>query len=102
MSATVKKPKLDWHGIVSALHRRGMTLTKLAELNNLPESACRKAKTIPYRKAEAAIASFLGMKVEELWPDRYPVKKSRILDSKYEGSLESQKSALAADIRAAA
>lgn len=102
MSTIVKKPKLDWHGVVSALHRRGMTLTKLAELNDLPESACRKAKTIPHRRAEAAIASFLRMKVEELWPDRYPIKKSRILDSKYQGTLESQKTALAADIRTAA
>lgn len=96
------KTKLDWFDIKSELHRRGMTLTKLAELNDLDPSACRKVKTHPNLKAEAAIADFLGRKVEELWPDRYPIRKSRILSSKYDGPLESQKSALAADTREAA
>lgn len=96
------KPIKDWHYIKSELHRRGMTLTKLAELNDLHPSACRKVKVAVNRKAEAAIAAFLGVKPEELWPTRYPIQSSRILSNAYSGSLESQKARLAADMGVAA
>ncbi|MBP1862176.1 helix-turn-helix domain-containing protein [Rhizobium herbae] len=96
------KPKLDWHDIKSELHRRSMTLTKLAELNGLDPTACRKVKSHTNRKAEAVIAAFIGRKPEELWPDRYPIQTSRIFDSKKWAALESQKATTSADTRKAA
>jgi len=76
-----QRPKMDWLGIVAELHRRGMTLTELALRNGLPAGACRKARSIHHYPAQAAIAKFLGFKPEDLWPDRYPKGKPRILDT---------------------
>ncbi len=92
----------DWIAIKGELHRRGMTLTKLAELNGLDPSACRCAGSRTHRKAEAAIADFLGVAVEKLFPDRYPIRTARILSSKYDAPAASQKSSAPADTRAAA
>jgi len=92
----------DWFSIKAELHRQGMTLTKLAELNNLDPSACRCAGSRTHRKAEAAIADFLGVPVEKLFPDRYPIRTARILSSKYDDAVASQKSPTSSDTRAAA
>ncbi|WP_245247796.1 helix-turn-helix domain-containing protein [Tianweitania sediminis] len=69
-----------------------MTLTKLAELNGLDPSACRQAGSRVNRKAEAAIADFLGVAVAKLFPDRYPIRTSKILSSKYDKPNASLKS----------
>lgn len=98
----MKDQHWDWHAIKAALHRKGMTLTRLAELNGLDPSACRIAGTRVNRKAEAAIADFLQVPVERLFPDRYPIRSSRILDSKYERDGASQKSLAPAGMRAVA
>lgn len=84
-------PKLDWPGIVAALHREGMTLTELARRNGLPEGACRKVPKIGHYKAQQVIAEFLGYKPEDLWPDRYPKGKPRILDTRKYPPVASQK-----------
>lgn len=78
------KPKWDRFSIKAELHRQGMTLTRLAEINQLNPNQFRAVWTRTHRKAEAAIASFLNVPVEELFPDRYPVRSSSILSSKYE------------------
>ncbi len=57
--------------IRAAIHMRGMTLTKLAVDNGLSESACRHALNRPLPKADMVISSFLGVSLNELWPDRY-------------------------------
>jgi len=93
---------LDWEGIVAEVHRRKMTMTKLATLNGLDPSTCRKVKTHTHRKAEAIIAKFIERKPEELWPDRYPVRTSRIFDSAKHAALESQIAKASADVRVAA
>lgn len=84
----------DWHSIKAELHRRGMTLTRLATLNGLDPSACRVVASRTHRKAEAAIAKFLGVSPATLWPDRYPARTSRILSSKYEAAAASPKDGL--------
>lgn len=76
------KPAMDWPGIVAEIHRQGMTLTELAKRNGLPETACRKVSSQSHYKAQQVIAEFLGYKPEQLWPDRYPKGKPRILDTK--------------------
>lgn len=98
----MSKPKWDQHSILAELRRRGMTMTKLAEINGLNPGYFRQVWKRTIRKAEAAIASFLEIPVEQLFPDRYPIRSSRILSSKYDDAGASQKSNTTADLRAAA
>lgn len=98
----MSKTKWDRHSIKAELHRRGMTLTRLAEINDLNPNRFRTVWNATHRKAEAALAKFLGEPVEELFPDRYPIRSSRILSSKYDGDGASQKSSADAGIRSAA
>lgn len=88
----MNKKVWDRHSIKAELHRRGMTLTRLAEINELDPKTFRSVWARTHRKAEAAIASFLDQPVEELFPDRYPIRSSRILSSKYEAAGASPKS----------
>lgn len=96
------KPKWDSHSIKAELHRRGMTLMRLAELNEINPSVFRHVWKRTHRKAEAAIARFLDVPVEELFPDRYPIRSSVILSSKYAPGTTSPKSDAAQRLRSAA
>lgn len=78
-----KAPKWDKHAILGELRRRGMTLTRLAELNNVSPGGFRLIWVRPNANSEAAIANFLQIPVEELFPDRYPKTKALVLASKY-------------------
>jgi Ner family transcriptional regulator len=78
-----KKPKWDQHSIKAELHRRGMTLSALAASIGMKPNNFAHVWKRTNRKAEAAIAEFLTVPVEELFPDRYPITTTRILDSKY-------------------
>lgn len=98
----MSKTKWDRHSIKAELHRQGMTLTRLAEMNDLNPNRFRTVWNSTHRKAEAAIAVFLKVPVEELFPDRYPIRSSRILSSKYERDAASQKSPPHAGMRNAA
>lgn len=100
--STTEKPVLDWPGIIAELHRRGMTLTGLAQMHGVGASLMRKTKQNTNFKCQAIIADFIGHKPEKLWPSRYPKGKSRILDTQKYPQLASQKSADAADNRDAA
>ncbi len=95
-------PALDWPGIVAELHRRGMTLTELAKRNGLPLGATRKLRNTPHYKAQEVVAEFLGFKPKDLFPDRYPKGKPRILDTVKYPPVASQNADLSADKRAAA
>jgi Ner family transcriptional regulator len=75
-----QEPTMDWPAIVADLHRRGMTLTELANRNDIAPYTIRKVKSVTHYKSQAAIAEFLGQKPEDLWPSRYPKGKPRILD----------------------
>ncbi|QJR20642.1 transcriptional regulator [Pelagibacterium halotolerans] len=90
------KQKWDRHSIKAELHRREMTLTGLAELNELNPNSFRGVWARTNRKAEAAIAEFLGVPVAELFPDRYPIRTTTILSSKYVAESESRKAARSA------
>lgn len=81
----------DKHAIKAELHRRGMTLTALAQREGLNPNSFRAVWARTHRKAEAALAGFLGVPVEELFPDRYPIRTSRILSTKYAGESASTK-----------
>ena len=62
-----------WHreDIKAAIRKRGTTVTKLAIDNNLSSSACRVALVRPSPAGESVISSFLGVPLQDLWPDRY-------------------------------
>lgn len=62
-----------WHreDIKAAVRKRGTTMTKLATDHGLSDSACRIALIRPAPSGESVIASFLGVPLQVLWPDRY-------------------------------
>lgn len=84
--------KWNRHTILAALHERGMTLTKLAEINGISRHSLCHVWKRPNARAEEAIARFLGVPVEVLWENfgRYPKRTATILSSKYEASDASQ------------
>ena len=67
-----RSPK-GWHkeDIKAAIRKRGTTLTQLAIDSGLYRSAIRVALIVPTYRAEQAVARFLGVAAEEIWPDRY-------------------------------
>jgi Ner family transcriptional regulator len=81
---TMAKPtKWDRHSILGELRRRGMTMAKLAELRGISPGGFRTIWTRQNAKSEQAIADFLEVPVEELFPDRYPKSHARILARQY-------------------
>ncbi|EHS51531.1 putative transcriptional regulator, Nlp [Rhizobium sp. PDO1-076] len=74
-----KPQKWDRHAILGELRRRGMTLTRLAELNNVSPGGFRTIWTRPNSNSESIIAAFLEVPVETLFPDRYPKSRSTVL-----------------------
>ncbi len=94
-----RKPKLAWPEILARLHLGGMTLTELARINDIPVGSCTRVKGQCHYKAQAAIAAFIGEKPEDLWPDRYPIGKPRILDTQKFPPVASAKAGGGADSR---
>lgn len=63
------EPKWDEYAIKAEIYRRGETLTSLAkQLGHVPGSL-RGAFHNPMSSANRAIAQFLDIPVQELWPD---------------------------------
>jgi Ner family transcriptional regulator len=77
--------------ILCEIRERKMTLVKLAEFHGRNPASFRHVWKRPNQINEQIIADFIGVPVEELWPDRYPKDSSRIFDSKKWGSAEGQK-----------
>ena len=99
----MSKPK-KWtkSEIKKQLEDRHMTLTGLAEINGLNPNTFRAVWSRTVRPAQEALAAFLEVPVEELFPDRYPIRKTRILDTAKYPQLESQKSPVTFDMEKAA
>lgn len=73
MKAVRRAPRVwDRHEIMAEVRRRGSNLRRISLAAGLSESTCRKALQEPQPAGEAVIADFLGVTVQELWPDRYP------------------------------
>lgn len=79
-----------------------MTLTGLAELKGVDPRNFRAVWSRTVRVAEQSIAEFLGVPAAELFPERYPIRKSTILSKENADLIASQKAAREADKRAAA
>lgn len=78
-----KTPKWDRHSILGELRRRGMTLTRLAELNNVSPGGFRTIWTRPNSNSESIISAFLEIPVEQLFPDRYPKSRNTVLAAEF-------------------
>jgi Ner family transcriptional regulator len=63
----------DWHpeDIKAAIRKTGFTLSDLSRAAGFSEGAAKRALLIPWPRMEAAIATRLGRKPEEIWPSRY-------------------------------
>lgn len=61
----------DRFAIRAEIHRRGSTLTKIAKNYGLSDAACRKALVTPFPAGERAIAKYLRLPIEVVFPDRY-------------------------------
>ena len=83
--------------IKCALEERGMTLSGLAELKGINPSAMRNVWRRTSRSCERAIAEYLGVPAAELFPDRYPIRKSCILSAENAALIAREKARRAAD-----
>lgn len=75
-----KKASLgDWHpaDVVAALHKRGITLRKLAERHDVSPKAVIKALRERSLPSERRIAEALGIAASDIWPSRYNPDGSR-------------------------
>lgn len=63
----------NWHraDIVAALKKKGWSLRALSVEAGLGPDTLRVALQSPYLKAEKIIAAAIGVKPEEIWPERY-------------------------------
>lgn len=86
-----KSSKWTQGRILGEIRDRKMTLAKLAEAHGRNPGSFGHIWKRPNRINEQIIADFLGVPVEELWPDRYPKDSSRVFDSKKWDSAEGQK-----------
>ncbi|PZR89677.1 MAG: transcriptional regulator [Stutzerimonas stutzeri] len=77
--------------ILSEIRDRGMTLEKLALRNDRNPNSFRHIWKRPNSINERIVADFIGVPVEELWPERYPKSTARVFDSKKWGEIEGQK-----------
>lgn len=69
----------DWdpEDIKAAVRKRGVTLAGLARAAGLDGAALRLALVLPRKAAERAIADFLGVHPQVIWPSRYNKDGSR-------------------------
>ena len=79
-TTTPKKASLqDWHpaDVVAALHKRGITLRKLAEKHEVSPKAVIKALRERNLPSERRIAEAIGIPANVIWPSRYNADGSR-------------------------
>ncbi|WP_238121997.1 MULTISPECIES: helix-turn-helix domain-containing protein [unclassified Xanthobacter] len=61
----------DRHSIKAEVHRRGATLRAISVAAGLEPGACSAALRYRNIRGERALAKFLGVAPERIWPDRY-------------------------------
>ena len=73
-------PDGSWHpeDIKSAIRKRGVTLAELCEQMGVDNRAASKALAEPFTKGELAIAQYLDVPVQLLFPTRWTAEKKRV------------------------
>lgn len=63
----------NWHkaGIITALHKKRMSLAELSREAGLSFSTLGNALERPWSKREIIIAKAIGIPPEVIWPERY-------------------------------
>lgn len=74
-----KSQEWDRHAILAHMRRKHMTLEGIAKRYGVSLSEVKNIWTRPNEKVERAIADFIGFPVEQVFRDRYPKKRNRIL-----------------------
>lgn len=74
-----KASRQDWHpaDVVAALHKRGLTLRKVAEKCSVSPPAVIKALRERNLPSERRIAEAIGIPASDIWPSRYNPDGSR-------------------------
>ena len=75
----MQKNTADWHraDVVAALKKAGWSVRALSVANGLSPNTLKSALSMHYPKAERIIADALGMKPEDIWPQRYAARNFR-------------------------
>ncbi|BBI66851.1 hypothetical protein PKHYL_10420 [Psychrobacter sp. KH172YL61] len=73
-------PDGSWHteDIKSVIRKRGVTLAELCTQMGVPKSSASKALAEPFTQGELAIAQYLDVPVQLLFPTRWTVDKSAL------------------------
>ncbi|EAO0949759.1 transcriptional regulator [Salmonella enterica] len=69
--AVKKRSGMHRADIVAALRKSNTSLSQLGIQNNLSKYTLKNALDKPYSRGEKIIADALGMRPEDIWPDRY-------------------------------
>lgn len=87
-----KTSRIDWHpaDIVAALHKRGLTLRKLAEQHGVSPKAVIRALRERCVPSERRIAEAVGVHPMTIWPSRYNADGSRLLVARGQPSHKSR------------
>ncbi len=92
----------DRHTIKAEVHRRGSNLRAIALAAGLDPSACSAALMRRHIAGQHALARYLGVSPEELWPERYKPSSLWAKRSLDRWRAASQNDSAAADMGAAA
>lgn len=69
----MKSCPTDWHpeDIKAAIRKTGTTMSAISRAAGLSDGAAKRALDIPWPRAEAIIATRLGLRPQDIWPSRY-------------------------------
>jgi len=70
-SADKKDPNIKWEWVKYQLKLSGYTIRGLASELKISPSAVHAASKLPHPKIERIIAKKIGLKPEDVWPERY-------------------------------
>lgn len=98
----MRRKRWGKHEIKAEVMRKRSTLTRVATEAGLEPSACRVALCRRNIRGEQALAAFLGVGIEELWPERFVVTTSEDKSSAAGGIATSPNARAATDMGVAA
>ena len=72
----MEQKNADWHraDVVAALKQKGWSVRALSIASGLAPDTLRVALQVSYPKGERIIAAAIGVKPEEIWPNRYAAR----------------------------
>ena len=73
-------PDGSWHpeDIKAAIRKRGTSLAELCQAMEVPKHSASRALMTPFTQGEIAIADYLDVPVQLLFPTRWTIDKKRV------------------------